>query len=513
MTLRDLLQAIAPLRPSVSGGDVPESAGVEAVRAVAYDSRRASPGSVFVALRGERADGAAFAPQAIAKGAIAVVAERAAPEAVRVPWIQVTDARAAIAAIAAAFFGNPSEELALVGITGTNGKTTTSYVLEAIFEAAGVRCGRIGTVTYRIGTREFDAPRTTPEATDVQQMLREMVSQGCRACVMEVSSHALSLRRVDGSRFAAAVFTNLTRDHLDFHGDMESYFAAKRRLFEMLPAGAVGVVNLDDPRGAAMAAAAQRPVSYAVDAPADVHPGPLALSIDGLTFDIRTPRGTLHARSRLVGRPNAYNILAAAAAAVALDLPFSAIEAGIAALQHVPGRFQVVSDPADAVRVIVDYAHTDDALRNLLETARPLTGGRVITVFGCGGDRDRTKRPLMGAVAARLSDLVIVTSDNPRSEDPARIIDEIRRGILMPADRTPPKGQGAGPSATPSLAIVDRREAIEKAIREARAGDLVLIAGKGHEKYQVIGDRTLPFDDVEIAGAALARRRAGSRVS
>jgi UDP-N-acetylmuramoyl-L-alanyl-D-glutamate--2,6-diaminopimelate ligase len=290
---------------------------------------------------------------------------------------------------------------------------------------------------------------------------------------------------------------------------MESYFAAKRRLFEMLPDGAVGVINLDDRRGADFVAAARRPVTYAIDAAADVRPGPLSLSIDGLTFDVRTPRGTVHVRSALVGRPNAYNILAACAAAMALDLPFSAIEAGIAGLAHVPGRFQVVSDPSDDVRVIVDYAHTDDALKNLLETARPVATGRVVTVFGAGGDRDRTKRPLMGAVAARLSDLVIVTSDNPRTEDPERIIDEVRRGIVMPADRIAPKGH----KGTPSLAIVDRAEAIEKAIKDARPGDLILLAGKGHEKYQVIGDREIPFDDVEVARAALARRRSRSRVS
>jgi UDP-N-acetylmuramoyl-L-alanyl-D-glutamate--2,6-diaminopimelate ligase len=237
----------------------------------------------------------------------------------------------------------------------------------------------------------------------------------------------------------------------------------------------------------------------------------LTLSLDGLAFDARTPRGTLHLRSALVGRPNAYNILAAAAAAMALDLPFTAIEAGIARLSSVPGRFQVVSEPADDVRVVVDYAHTDDALKNLLETARPLAAGRVVTVFGCGGDRDRTKRPLMGAVAARLSDLVVVTSDNPRSESPEQIIEEIKRGIVVPADRRPPGG--VAPRATPSLAIVDRKAAIERAVHDAQRGDLVLIAGKGHEKYQVIGERVLPFDDVEVAKAALARRRTGSRVS
>jgi UDP-N-acetylmuramoyl-L-alanyl-D-glutamate--2,6-diaminopimelate ligase len=505
MTLRELLQQ-AP-------GDAFRSrvlaAGADAnVSGVAYDSRSVTPGAVFVALRGANADGARFAPQAVAKRAIAVVAESPAPTGVAVPWIQVANARDALAALSAAFYRNPTEELALVGITGTNGKTTTSYILASIFEAAGIKCGRIGTIGYKVGGREVDASRTTPEAPDLQQMFRGMLAQGCGACVMEVSSHALSLRRVDYLRFAAGIFTNLTRDHLDFHGDMEAYFQAKRRLFELLPDGAVGVINLDDRRGADMAAASRRPVTYAIEGAADVRPGPLTFSLDGLTFDIRTPRGAIHVRSRLVGRPNAYNIIAASAAAMALDLPFSAIEAGISAVEHVPGRFHVVSEPRDDVRVIVDYAHTDDALKNLLETARPLASARVITVFGCGGDRDRTKRPLMGAVAARLSDLVIVTSDNPRSEAPERIIEEIRRGIVMPAERVAPKGK----HGTPSMAIVDRREAIEKAIREARPGDLVLIAGKGHEKYQVIGDRTLPFDDVDVARGALAKRRSGSRV-
>ncbi|HET7696432.1 MAG TPA: UDP-N-acetylmuramoyl-L-alanyl-D-glutamate--2,6-diaminopimelate ligase [Vicinamibacterales bacterium] len=504
MTLRELFAATS------FRDRAPAVADDRQVTGVAYDSRQVKPGTVFVALRGVNADGSRFAPQAIANGAIAVVAETAPPAGVSVPWMRVAGARAALAELAAAFHGHPSEELVLVGITGTNGKTTTSYVLASIFEAAGIKCGRIGTIGYRVGGRELEAPRTTPEAPELQQMLRGMVADGCGACVMEVSSHALALRRADSLRFAAGVFTNLTRDHLDFHGDMEAYFGAKRRLFEILPAGAVGVINVDDRRGSDLIAAAKRPVTYAIDAAADVRPGPLTFTLDGLEFEIRTPRGTLHVRSPLVGRPNAYNIIAAAATAMALDLPFSAIEAGVARLENVPGRFQVVSAPADDVRVIVDYAHTDDALKNLLETARPLATGRVVTVFGCGGDRDRTKRPLMGAVAARLSDLVIVTSDNPRSEDPERIIDEIRRGIVRPADRIAPKGQQKG---TPSLAIVDRREAIEKAIKDARSGDLILIAGKGHEKYQVIGDRTLPFDDVDVARAALGRRRSGSRVT
>jgi UDP-N-acetylmuramoyl-L-alanyl-D-glutamate--2,6-diaminopimelate ligase len=489
----------------------PEGAERTSVTAISYDSRQATAGSVFVALRGLQTDGTAFARDAVARGAIAVVSEAPPPPGVDVYWLQVSDGRLALAALAAAFYGDPSHELRLVGITGTNGKTTTSYLLGAIFEAAGMPCGRIGTVAHRIGPREIDAARTTPEAPELQQMLRDMVSDGGRACVMEVSSHALALRRADHLHFAAAVFTNLTRDHLDFHRTMEHYFTAKRRLFALLPPAGIGVTNLDDPRGAEIARVAPRSVSYAIDAPADVRPGPLSFSLDGLRFEIRTPRGTLQIRSALVGRPNTYNVLAASATAMALDLPFSAIERGIADLALVPGRFQLASDPSDDVRVVVDYAHTDDALKNLLETARPLASGRLITVFGCGGDRDRTKRPLMGAVAARLSDLVIVTSDNPRSEDPDAIIEQITRGIVVPADRVPPKGRA--PKSTPCLSIVDRQQAIERAVRDANPGDLVLVAGKGHEKYQVIGDRVLPFDDLEVARGALARRRSASKAS
>jgi UDP-N-acetylmuramoyl-L-alanyl-D-glutamate--2,6-diaminopimelate ligase len=511
VNLSQLVGAVAAHQPFAALRAHSSTLGEAQVSSVVYDSRQAVAGSVFVALRGLQADGSVFVRDAVSRGAVAVFAETPAPAGVNVPWVQVGDARLVLAALASEFFERPSQRLSLVGITGTNGKTTTSYLLASIFEAAGIRCGRIGTITYRIGAREFEAPRTTPEAPDLQRMLRDMLAQGCGACVMEVSSHALHLRRVDFLRFAAGIFTNLTRDHLDFHRDMQEYFVAKRRLFELLPDEAIGVTNVDDPRGSEFAASARRPVTYAIDAPADVRPGPLSLTLDGLSFEVRTPRGVVAIRSRLVGRPNVYNILAAVAAASALDLPLDAIERGIAALGTVPGRFQVVSTPGDDVRVVVDYAHTDDALKNLLETARPLATGRVLTVFGCGGDRDRTKRPLMGAVAARLSDVVIVTSDNPRSENPDQIIQDIQRGIVLPPDRTGPDGRG--PKATPSLAIVDRKAAIERAIKDARAGDLVLIAGKGHEKYQVIGDRTLPFDDVEVAQAALAHRRAGSRVS
>jgi UDP-N-acetylmuramoyl-L-alanyl-D-glutamate--2,6-diaminopimelate ligase len=512
MTLGVLLHALAD-RTGVPIPPVMPPASELAVSGITYDSRRAKAGSVFVALKGLQADGAGFVRDAIARGAIATVAETSAPPGARVVWVEVPDARLALAALAAAFYGDPSERLILVGITGTNGKTTVSYLLASIFEAAGVPCGRIGTVGHQVGRREVEAARTTPEAPDLQGMLRDMVAQGCGACVMEVSSHALALKRADHLRFAAGVFTNLTRDHLDFHRNMEDYFAAKRRLFELLPERAVAVVNLDDRRGADLMRIGPRHVSYAIDAAADVRPASeVTSSFDGLVFTAITPGGPVPVRSPLVGRANTYNILAAVAAATALGLPATAIERGISALAIVPGRFQLVSDRSDDVRVVVDYAHTDDALKNLLETARPLATGRIITVFGCGGDRDPTKRPLMGAVAARLSDLVIVTSDNPRSEDPGQIIGQITRGIVGPEDRAGARPR-AGAREGRYLAVADRQAAIERAVMTAAPGDLILIAGKGHEKYQVIGDRVMPFDDVDVARAALARRRSGRRVS
>jgi UDP-N-acetylmuramoyl-L-alanyl-D-glutamate--2,6-diaminopimelate ligase len=510
MTLGELVGALGE---GWSRHPIDPAALARRVTGVAYDSRRVEPGALFVAWTGRRADGAAFAADAAARGAVAVVAERPRPSGVEAPWIEIPDAREALARLAAAFFGHPADQLQVVGITGTNGKTTTAYLLSAIFDRAGVPCGRLGTVSYRIGAEEREAPHTTPEAPDLQQLLREMVDRGCRACAMEVSSHALALRRVDGTRFGAAVFTNLTRDHLDFHHDMEAYFHAKRRLFEMLAPDAVSVLNADDPHGARLVPVVPRPTTYGIDRPADVTPGPVSQSLDGLRFELRTPRGPLRVASSLVGRPNVYNILAAASTALALDVPSSAVERGLADVALVPGRFQLVSGQGDDVRVVVDYAHTDDALRNLLETARPLASGRLVTVFGCGGDRDRTKRPLMGAVAARLSDVVVVTSDNPRSEDPVAIIEEIKRGITPPSDRPAAKnGAAARGRALECLTVPDRAEAIERAIGRAQPGDLVLIAGKGHEKNQVIGDRVLPFDDVEAARAALARRRSGAAV-
>jgi UDP-N-acetylmuramoyl-L-alanyl-D-glutamate--2,6-diaminopimelate ligase len=503
MTVRELLLAFVREMQGRESVVLPVDAALDVpCSGIEYDSRRVKPGSVFVALPGQKADGAAFAPQAVASGAVAVVSERPQDERVVAPWIAVSNARLALAQLAAEFFGHPSQQMKVVGITGTNGKTTTSYLLQAIFEAAGTRCGLMGTVTYRIGNHDIPATRTTPEAPEVQGFMRQMVEAGCGACVMEVSSHALAMHRVDGIRFAAAVFTNLTRDHLDFHQNMESYFAAKRRLFEILPPDAPAVINVDDPRGASLVEIARRPVTYGINRDADVTPGPLSFSLDGLTFEARLPQGIMRINSKLVGKPNVYNILAAATTASALGIPIKAIEQGLGTLAGVPGRFELASSRGDDITVVVDYAHTDDALRNLLETARPLASRRLITVFGAGGDRDRTKRPLMGMVAARLSDVVVITSDNPRSEDPMRIIEEVKLGA------EPETRQGNAEL----VAILDRREAIVHAIDRASAGDVVLIAGKGHEKYQEIGGRATPFDDVAVAREALEARREKSRV-
>ena len=332
--LHGVLSAHGAIRP---GQTVPADSSI-AVTGVAYDSRMVEPGHVFVALKGVRADGTAFVQQALERGAVAVVSEQPPLPGVRLPWVVVHDARLALAQLAAAFFRHPSTEMQVVGITGTNGKTTTAYLVSSIFEAAGIPCGMLGTVAYRIGDELREATRTTPEAPDVQRLLREMADRGSGACAMEVSSHALALRRVDEVRFAAGVFTNLTRDHLDFHADMEAYFGAKRRLFEMLPRDRPSILNVDDPRGTSLAESVGRKVTYAVNRPADITPGPVSFSLGGLSFEVRTPRGTLQSRSRLVGRPNVYNVLAAVATGVALDLPSDAIERGVQALDGVPGR-------------------------------------------------------------------------------------------------------------------------------------------------------------------------------
>ena len=465
---------------------------------IVCDSRAVEPGDLFVALRGQHLNGLVFAEDALARGAVAVVAEDVPKAGFNAAWIQVGDARAAMAVLAATFYAGPSQELLVIGTTGTNGKTTTTYLVEGILEEGGISCGRISSVSYRVGDRETVAERTTPESPQLQRLMREMVTEGCRACVMEVSSHALELHRVDAIRFDAALFTNLTRDHLDFHRDMSRYFTAKSQLFQMLTDTAPAIINIDDDYGRQLATTVARPVTYAIDRSADITPERIDISLDGIELDVRTPRGPLHLRSPLLGRNNAYNVLAAAATGVALALPFRTIERGIGAVDRVPGRMEVVSTASDDVNVLVDFAHTDDALKGLLETARQFAKGQLIAVFGCGGDRDTTKRPLMGAVASRLSDHVILTSDNPRSEDPESIIKEIERGLVD--------------NDTPWEVELDREQAIVGAISSARSGDLVVVAGKGHERYQVIGTSTLPFEDVAVARNALTRRRTHSPV-
>jgi UDP-N-acetylmuramoyl-L-alanyl-D-glutamate--2,6-diaminopimelate ligase len=458
---------------------------------VTHDSRKTGPGALFVAIRGLAADGNAFTDAARKKGAVAVASEE--PPRAGLPWVRVRDAREALALLSAAIHGDPTSRLELVGVTGTNGKTTTAYLVDAALRAAGKRAGLLGTIQYRIGERATEAVRTTPESSDLQKLFREMADEGCTHAVLEVSSHALALKRVHGCGFQVAVFTNLTRDHLDFHADMDAYFAAKRILFESLlrPDGCA-VVNLDDDRGGELVRASRgRTLTYALDRPADIRAEDISLSLSGTSFRAVTPVGGYAIRTPLLGRFNVQNLLAALGASLAVGLPIEAVVRGLGSLGGVPGRVERV-DTGQDFAVLVDYAHTDDALRNLLETIRELKPRRVITVFGCGGDRDRSKRPLMGAMASRLSDVVVVTSDNPRSEPPEAIIAEILTGMN-------------GERGAERHVIVDRRDAIAQALELAGAGDAVVIAGKGHETTQTLRDRTVPFDDRQVARDILSR--------
>ena len=450
-----------------------------------HDSRHAGGGSLFVAIRGTSVDGNAFVEAALRKGAVAVASEGAPLPGV--PWIEVPDAREALALFSAALLGNPAERLRLVGVTGTNGKTTTTYLIDAALRAGGETVGLLGTVEYRIGPRLREAVRTTPESSDLQELLEEMVASGCRSAVLEVSSHALALKRVYGLGFEVAVFTNLTRDHLDFHGDMEGYFAAKRVLFDtLLREDGHAVLNLEDPKSEILAKVARGKVlTYSTAGPADFEARGIRLSLEGTSFTLRGPEGTREVKTSLLGRFNVQNILAALGASHALGVDVETAIRGVTSVHGIPGRLERV-DAGQDFTVVVDYAHTDDALRKLLETVRDLCPRRILTVFGCGGDRDKTKRPLMGAIAARLSDHVILTSDNPRSEPPEAILDDIKAGV--------PKGWGAATEV-----VAERREAILRALELARKGDVVVIAGKGHEQTQVLRDRAVPFDDRRVA--------------
>jgi UDP-N-acetylmuramoyl-L-alanyl-D-glutamate--2,6-diaminopimelate ligase len=472
MTLRELIDAIGDGAPEVE------------ITSLAYSSGAVEPGALFFCVAGFTADGHDFAPDAVERGAVALVCQR--PLGLGVPEVLVDDVRAAMGPIAARFYGDPTAELRVVGITGTNGKTTTAFLVREILERAGIQTGLLGTVKRVVGGVEEDVERTTPEAIDLQATFRRMLDAGDQACAMEVSSHALELGRAVGIRYACKVFTNLTQDHLDFHESMESYFLAKRRLFhEPGPA----VVNVDDDYGLRLADELPDAITYAIESDAEVRASDISFEKTGSTFRV----GELELHTRLPGLFNVYNALAALAAARALGVDDATSAAALADADRVPGRFEPVEEGQD-FGVLVDYAHTPDSLENVLRAARELTEGRLHVVFGAGGDRDRGKRPLMGEVAARLADRVIVTSDNPRSEDPDAIVDEILAG--------------AGPDVERE---VDRRRAIALAIETAEPGDVVVIAGKGHEQGQEFeGGRKEPFDDIAVAREAL-RARLGAR--
>jgi len=492
-------------RQSVTLGEIAKAVngkllGNEAaiVTDVTHDSRQAGPGCLFVAIRGELFDAHQFVPQVIEQGADGVISELERPGDFQRAWIQVDDVRRAMALAAAEVHRHPSRELNLVGITGTNGKTTTAYLIASIPEAAGEPVAMTGTVEYRLGKEKKKAGRTTPEATDMQRILRRAVEIGCKIAVMECSSQAMDFHRCDELDYAVAVFSNLTRDHLDYHKTMENYWYAKQRLFD----GRLGsrpktsVINVDDPYGIELADRLEkeglRVVRYAVKSEADITARDPEFSLSGMRFRLRTPDAEIDFHSPLVGPPHVYNTLAAVASGLALGYSLDVIKEALEKCTGAPGRFERVPHDGDFA-VVVDYAHSDDALLNVLRAARDVTKGRIITVFGCGGDRDASKRAPMGEAAGSLSDVVILTSDNPRTEDPEKILADAEVGIQK--------------TGKPYEKIADRREAIHHAIAQAREGDLVLIAGKGHEDYQIIGREVFHFDDKEVAREALAKNR------
>jgi UDP-N-acetylmuramoyl-L-alanyl-D-glutamate--2,6-diaminopimelate ligase len=470
---------------------VPAGADPE-VTGVAHDSRTVESGDLYAALPGQRFDGRAFAKTAVEKGAVAVMgpAPSTGQEA-EVPWLITDDPRSLLGPLAARAYGHPDRELLMAGVTGTNGKSTVATLLAAIFEAAGHPAGFLGTLGYRFRDRTYAGGHTTPEASELFRILRRMRDTGAGAVAMEVSSHALAFGRVAGASFDAAVFTNLTRDHLDYHRDMEDYFAAKRKLFGMLKAGRRPAVNLDDPYGRRLAD--ELPDALTFGQGGDVDARGVTLTTSGIRGVLMTPRGEVPFSSPLLGRYNLSNLLAAAAGAETLGLPLDAVAKAFAAQRPVPGRLEPV-ERGQPFPVYVDYAHTDAALDAALRSVREVVGdGRVAVVFGCGGDRDAGKRPIMGKVAGELADLVIATSDNPRSEDPEAILAAIEEGLKASGNR--------GYRLVP-----DRREAIRLAVDTAGPGWAVLVAGKGHESEQIIGDRKLPFSDIEEIGAALEER-------
>jgi UDP-N-acetylmuramoyl-L-alanyl-D-glutamate--2,6-diaminopimelate ligase len=471
--------------------------GEKVVADVTHDSRQVREGTLFVAIKGHTIDGHRFVDDVMRRGSAGIISEYDPPTNFVGAWLKVKDARESLARAAAVINGNPSHELDLVGITGTNGKTTTTFLCFALAEAAGIKPAMLTTVEYRIGDKSEEAVRTTPEASDTNRFLRRAVDDGCRMAAMEASSQAIDLHRCDWLRFKIAVFTNLTQDHLDYHHTMENYFDAKKKLFD----GRLGeppvasVVNVDDEWGRklidSLRAEGLKVFTYSQRQPADVMGKDVDVSlIHGTSFRLLTPKGERLIRSPLVGRPHVYNMLAATGAAIELGYDLDAIERGLSTCVGAPGRFERVPNN-NGFAVVVDYAHTDDALLNTLKTARELTTGRIITVFGCGGDRDKTKRIPMGRVAGENSDLSIITSDNPRTEGPMEIIREVEIGVKQ--------------TGNAYEIVSDRHEAIFRAISLAREGDVVIIAGKGHETYQIIGNDKFHFDDREVAAEALER--------
>src|SRR5579872_6823374 len=458
---------------------------------LAYDSRRVKKGALFFAFPGARADGRSFAEQAVKAGAIAVVSELPAPEGFQGAWIEVEHGRQALALAARNFHGRPDERIGVTAITGTNGKTTTSYLVDSIFRAAGNTTALIGTIEYHLGDKVLPAVNTTPESLDLYRLLSELEKMGGTFATMEASSHALSLGRIYGMHFHTAVFTNLTRDHLDYHQTMENYFAAKQMLFTGAgaPAPPFAVINRDDPYGPKLMTGPDTKILwYGLGKDATVRARHISSGFEGLHFEVQADGKHFPVQSPLIGRINVYNILAACGVGLSYGLPAETIARGIADCRAVPGRVERVDEGQPFV-VVVDYAHTDDALRTVISVARSLDPRRVVTLCGCGGDRDRTKRPIMGQVAAELSDMVVLTSDNPKTEDPIDIMNDVLVGLRR--------------KDTPYLVEPDRATAIRRTIEEARPGDIIILAGKGHETYQVLKDRTIAFDDREVAREVL----------
>ncbi|WP_447977857.1 UDP-N-acetylmuramoyl-L-alanyl-D-glutamate--2,6-diaminopimelate ligase [Candidatus Nitrospira bockiana] len=469
---------------------------------VTDDSRKVKRGTLFVAVKGERMDGHSFLGQALESGAAAVVVQDPSfLGRLGVPGVAVLEPRAALGPLAARCLGDPSTRLRMVGVTGTNGKTTTTYLAKAVLESAGRRVGLIGTVAYEIGVERLSASHTTPGAVELQELLARMAEARLDAAVMEVSSHALALDRTKGCEYDVAIFTNLTQDHLDFHRTMEAYFQAKLALFTGLDEagrkrGKRAVLNADDPWAPRIRAACRVPVwTYSIKAESDIRAERVHLSVDGTALTVATPMGRFEVHSRLVGEHNVYNVLAAIGVGLNEGLSPEQVSVGIERVGNVPGRFERVEAGQDFT-VVVDYAHTEDALIRLLSAAQALKRGRIITVFGCGGDRDRGKRPKMGRAATERSDVVILTSDNPRTEDPLAILKEVEVGVH----------QALQPGRVQYEMIPDRRQAIRAAIQEAKPGDMVIIAGKGHEDYQIIGTTKYHFDDREVAREAIEQR-------